>query len=353
MTLYLQRLLLITATVLSSTMIFSLCGCARMSGLVMNESGQAYYQKGNYSLARQEFEKAMIDDPSNAHYAFNMAAAAHKQGDVEVAEQVYRQALNLDPSYQPAYHGLATLMTQSGRTDEALQLLAGWAGSQPYAAESHIEMAWLQRESGDPMAAEQSLRQALQVNPQHEKALAQLGQVYEQQGRSGEAVAMYQKALYLDPTQPQVKSRMAALQRQQPGSMYSGSQSPAMMAQMPMSPGMLPASEMAVTYPQAYPATQNNYSSMSQYYNPAANIPTYGNQISPGTMQAPMISHWETPTLATPEMAGPTLAHEHLGMTQEISSQSSILVVPPATPGHDFPSSVPQISQSIPEIQAF
>lgn len=314
MTLYVQRLLLITATVLSSTMLFSLCGCARMSGMVMNESGQVYYQKGNYSLARREFEKALMDDPNNAHYAFNMAAAAHKQGDIETAEQVYRQALNLDPAYQPAYHGLASLMTESGRNDEAQQLLASWAGSQPYAAESHIELAWLQRELGDPVAAEQSLRQALQVNPQHEKALAQLGQVYEQQGRSDEAVAMYQQALYQDPTQHQVKSRMAALAREQPSSMHAGS----------YSPGMMAAPQMATTYPQTYPA-----------------------------MQAPMISQWEAPTLASPEVAGPMFAPAGNGMTQEITSHSSTMVVPPVPVGQFPPQEIPQISQSIPEIQAF
>jgi len=349
MTQYFQRLLFMTLVVLSSSMLFSLCGCARMSGVVMNESGQAYYARGNYVQARQEFQKAMIDDPTNANYAFNLAAAAQKQGDYALAEQGYRQALSLSPSYQPAYHGLASMMVEQGRPDEAQQLLSAWAGSQPYVADSYVEMAWLQRELGDPTSAEQTLRQALRVNPQHDRAIAQLGQVYEEQGRPQDAFEMYQRSLYLDPTQTQVKARMASLEEQLPTRINTGGmQSPGMLAGMPFaSPGMMQAPQMATSYPAAYP---QNY---PQAYPGMMGQGQYPQAPMMSSMTAPMPASYASPYV--PEQTRPMMAPPVSGMAQhhDHSSQPTTLVVPPASFNQASPSTVPQISQNVPEIRAF
>ena len=354
MTQYFQRLLFMTLVILSSSMLFSLCGCARMSGFVMNESGQAYYARGNYALARQEFQKALIDDPTNANYAFNLAAAAQKQGDYESAERGYRQALSLSPSYQPAYHGLASLMMEQGRNDEAQQLLSAWVGSQPYVADSYVEMAWLQRELGDPNAAEQTLRQALRVNPQHDRAIAQLGQVYEEQGRTEDAVTMYQRSLYLDPTQSQVKNRLASLTEQLPGTFNPQQRHrTGMMAAMPIySPGMMNSPQMASFHPQAYPMTPG-HGPFSQVSLSDAAVPA-GYETSRMTMQANGPGEW-TVWPGEQKQTHPTMAPPVNEVVQqyEQSSESTTLVVPPVPMNQAPASNVPQISQNIPQVQAF
>ena len=131
-------------------------GCAQMNGYVMNDSGQQYFKQGNYAMAKQEFHRAVMDDPLNADYVYNLASANRKQGDVQSAERIYRHALQVDGSHQPSYHGLASLMIEEGRTDEARQLLETWQGSQPYESNSHVEMAWLQRKEGNVKGAKQS-----------------------------------------------------------------------------------------------------------------------------------------------------------------------------------------------------
>ncbi len=367
MTQYFQRLLFMTLVILSSSMLFSLCGCARMSGFVMNESGQAYYARGNYALARQEFQKALIDDPTNANYAFNLAAAAQKQGDYELAERGYRQALSLNPSYQPAYHGLASLMMEQGRSDEAQQLLSAWVGSQPYVADSYVEMAWLQRELGDPNAAEQTLRQALQVNPQHDRAIAQLGQVYEEQGRTEDAVAMYQRSLYLDPTQSQVKNRLASLKEQLPETLNAQQMhSPAMMAATPWySPGMVTSPQMASFHPQTYPVQTNpmipGQSPFSQVSLSNAAVPAgYGTStMTMQTMQSMQPNgsgQWAVwPSEQEQAQPAPMMAPPANEVVQqyEQSSEPTTLVVPPVPMNQTPASNVPQVSQNLPQVQAF
>ncbi len=193
----------------------TLCGCNQTSGYMNNQTGQGYYEQGNYTASRRAFERALMDNPQSADYAFNVAAAMRKQGDLLAAEKMYQHALSIDPSHQPAYHGLAGMLREQGRTAEARELITGWNATQPYDAESHVEMAWLHQQDGDTAAAEQSLRQALRVNPQQPAAMAQLGQIYQKTGRSGEAAGLYQRSLYLNPYQPRVQSNLA--QMYQPG----------------------------------------------------------------------------------------------------------------------------------------
>lgn len=188
-----------------------LCGCNAMTGGVMNQSGSACYRQGNYSLARAEFQRAVIERPDNANYIHNLAAAMRKQGDQAGAEQTYRRALLVDPMHQPAHHGLAKLLMDQNRHGEAIALLEDWTGAQPYVPESHIELAWIQRETGDIASAERSLQNALRIAPNHPVALAHLGQVYETTGDRGRAMAMYQRSLYSRWNQPQVQSRLATL----------------------------------------------------------------------------------------------------------------------------------------------
>ncbi|REJ71279.1 MAG: hypothetical protein DWQ34_02075 [Planctomycetota bacterium] len=189
----------------------TLCGCNQTSGYMNNQAGRAYYEQGNYTAARHSFERAMMDNPQRADYAFNVAASMKKQGDILAAERMYKHAMLLDPSHQPAYHGLAEMLKEQGRTAEAQDLLTAWNQTQPYDAESYVEMAWLQQEQGDLQGAEQSLTRALRMNPRHPTALAHLGRIYHQTGRTGEASGMYRRSLQMNPYQPEVQSSLAQL----------------------------------------------------------------------------------------------------------------------------------------------
>jgi Tfp pilus assembly protein PilF len=189
-------------------------GCNSMAARAGNNKGVAYFNRGEYAEAREEFRRAVADTPQNPDYVSNFATASKRLGDIDQARQSYRQALRLDPSHQPTYHGLASLYLETGRADLATSLIQGWVETQPYEPKAHIQMAWLQREMGNHAAAEESLHAALKLNPNHPVAQAQLGQIYQDSGRSQEALAMYQSSLMSDWSQPEVHARVTQLNPQ-------------------------------------------------------------------------------------------------------------------------------------------
>lgn len=161
----------------------TLCGCSTANGWAKNQYGRKQYNHGNYAAARAEFERALLDDPYNPTYAYNVGKAMEKEGDVSGAEQMYQHALTLDPSHQPAYNGLSGLLTAQGRSDEAFALLTAWSQTQPYSAASRVELAQLHRKTGNLAAAEQELNTALQIRPRYRQALNERSKIYQITGR--------------------------------------------------------------------------------------------------------------------------------------------------------------------------
>lgn len=161
----------------------TLCGCSGPNGWVKNQSGRGYYNRGNYAAARSEFERALMDSPYNATYAYNVGKAMEKEGDISGAEQMYQHALTLDPSHQPAYRGMSELLVAQGRPEEATALLTAWSQTQPYSASSHVELAQMYRKAGDYGAAEQEINTALQIRPRFRQALNERSRLYQVTGR--------------------------------------------------------------------------------------------------------------------------------------------------------------------------
>ncbi len=189
-----------------------LCGCNLVSGNWNNQVGMWNYQQGNYVAAREEFARAVADEPLSPAFNYNLGCAVQHLGDHGSATQAYWRAIQLDRTHQPSYHALARLLIEDGRRDEAAQLISTWVDVQPRDASAQIEMAWLERENGDLNAAEQSLFRSLAARPNNPVATAQLGLLYEQMGKSERAAVMYRRSLQADWFQPQIQARLALLQ---------------------------------------------------------------------------------------------------------------------------------------------
>ncbi len=291
------RLKMLLTGLLWLGLVATLCGCNLSNGWLMSSSGRALYRRGNYTAARYEFERALMDRPYNANDAYNVAKAMEQQGNLQEAEQMYQHALNLRPSHAPAYQGLAALLVSQGRQGEAQQLMQGWVDTQPYLPQSRTGLATVQRKTGDYASAEQNLQQALQMQPRQPKALSELAQVYQATGRPNEARGYFRRSLLLNPAQPEVRSQMLAAQ---PRAYPSG------------------ALQMAQAMSLNDPALAGGAIFANGYGPPSANIMPAG-----GTM-------YDTPySTTTPAIMGPTLP----------STSSQMMPLGPGDPYSSFPNS--------------
>jgi tetratricopeptide (TPR) repeat protein len=197
----------------SVTLVFFGAGCNSFQGNLNNQSGMRHFQSGDFTAAKDEFQRAVADQPHNADYLHNLASALKREGQLEEAERFYLRALSANRSHQPSYHGLASLYREQGRGAEARELLSGWQGEQPYTPEPFIELAWLEKEQGNLPGAERYLAQALRIRPNDHVAAAQLGQIYEELNQPDRAYALYRRSLYTRWYQPEVEARLSRLER--------------------------------------------------------------------------------------------------------------------------------------------
>jgi tetratricopeptide (TPR) repeat protein len=237
-----------TAVLLPAWLLIALLGCNRNPNARSREyfeSGNRYFEAGEFSEAVIQFSNAAQLDPHNALAHFKLAesylslqrfAEAYREleqtieldprnrkalldlGLVFIAGRSYERVepiaarmLATDPSNADAHLLLSELSYVQGKIDTAFQEIEKAIALDPREPELYVHLATLQAARTDTDAAEISCKKALAINPKFIPAVQALADLYERAGRWLDAEKQLRYAIELQSKRVEPRDRLARL----------------------------------------------------------------------------------------------------------------------------------------------
>ena len=225
-----------------------LTGCSRDPNVRKQkylESGQRYFDKGQYREAAIQFQNAIKDDErfDEAHY--RLAQTAMKLQQWPSANQEFRNAVQINPNHYEARLGWAKLLVAAHEFTSAKEQLDWLVKNQKSNPEVYLALAAYddgtkntaaaladldQAQRLDPKKsdiyltrgiieaegqrwdeAEQNLKKALELDPKSAEAMIRLGDLYRIRGRYPESEQVYRRAIQAVPDDPNPRMSLGNL----------------------------------------------------------------------------------------------------------------------------------------------
>jgi tetratricopeptide (TPR) repeat protein len=161
------------------------------------EQGDAYYFKGNYDQALEEYDEAVRLYPAYAAAWARRGNVYHTQGNDEKRNAEYAQAVRLNPDYGPYHRGLmARDAGEYNRAVEeltrALELMPGYVF-----AYNNRGNVYLAKRDYDRAIADYT--EVIRINPQYAIAYNNRGLAYYYKKDYDRAIADYTEAIRINP----------------------------------------------------------------------------------------------------------------------------------------------------------
>jgi tetratricopeptide (TPR) repeat protein len=209
------------------------------------ESGQQYFQKGEYREAAIKFANAIKIDSGYADAHFQLAESYMNLQQPDRAYQEFARTVELQPeNYKariamanllilrrdfplaqeqadlllqkrpndPAVHAMASsLLAAQEKIPGAIAEMQKTAALDPGRWEPYLSLALLQLKDSELYAAEENLKKVIALNPKAMQARLVLGTYYQSHNRLSEAELQFRDALALDPGTPEPREALARL----------------------------------------------------------------------------------------------------------------------------------------------
>jgi tetratricopeptide (TPR) repeat protein len=225
-----------------------LTGCSRDPNVRKQkylESGQRYFDKGQYREAAIQFENAIQVDSRFADAHYKLALAAMKLEQWPTAYQELARTVELQPDQYAAHLDMANLLILGRQFNDAkthIDLLAQKQPNNPdvylvranyFAAmnnitaaladmqkalqldpsrsDSYLNLAMLEMRGQQWDVAEANFKKAAELNPKSTNALVSLGNFYQMRGRFPEAEQWFRRAIETAADDPSPRLSLAAL----------------------------------------------------------------------------------------------------------------------------------------------
>lgn len=161
--------------------------------------GIAWHRLGDLPQAIDDYDQALLLDPTLALAHANRGVACMDTGRVAQALDSFSHALALAPDHAGTHSNLGNALLQIDQPEQALQHYETALRIDPGNAAHHLHVGLAQLRLDQFAAAQSALLQALRIDPACATAHCYLGETERAQNRLDAALACYESALAIDP----------------------------------------------------------------------------------------------------------------------------------------------------------
>lgn len=178
---------------------------------VHNMMGVIHHDKGRLEEAREEFKRALEQNPSYTEASLNLAVTYNDLGEYEKAQQVYKSAMLRDARGPNEVDGfakgkianlhaeLAQAYLDVGMPNEAVQEYRDAIRLCPQFADLRVRLANVYRQMNDLQAARYELEEAMRVRPRFVPARVAMGVLLLVSGQRQKALEQWEEVLKMEP----------------------------------------------------------------------------------------------------------------------------------------------------------
>jgi len=166
-------------------------------------------RRGDFEIARDEFEAAVDADPSSATAHSNLVALFTQMGRLDDAKGHYQAALAINPNWADAHIAWGSALSSSGKIKAAIKAFETARDINPYRAEARVQLGLLYQDRGLDDAAVAEYQAAVEHNPLHSQANQLLGENLIRAGRLEDGLERISRTLPNDESAPGVFEALA------------------------------------------------------------------------------------------------------------------------------------------------
>ena len=167
--------------------------------LAFSSRGNAYYGKGQYDRAIEDYDQAIGLDPKDAAAFNNRGTAYRGKGEYDRAIQDYDQAISLDPKYALGFNNRGIAYCYKGQYDRAIQDYDQAISLDPRSTVAFNNRGNAYHSKGQYDRAIQDYDQAISLDPKDAEAFYNRGIADYNKGQYDRAIQDFDQAISLNP----------------------------------------------------------------------------------------------------------------------------------------------------------
>jgi len=174
-------------------------------------SGNTYYDKGDYDRAIVDYTQAIKLDPNYNDAYYNRGNAYFDKGDYNRAIVDYTQVIKLDPNNDDAYYNRGNTYYNKRDYNRAIADYTQAININPNYAKAYHNRGLVYKNKSDYDRAITDYNQAIKLNPNDAIAYFNRGLVFNIKGDKTRAIVDFETALKLDPNDTEARNILKKL----------------------------------------------------------------------------------------------------------------------------------------------